>query len=108
MSSTGAPTRSNRQQCWDSRDAYYACLTKHSIQVPPGTDMTGTKGPLGSGAFAEPRRSEDERMRITMAERDADPCVELRNVYEGSCAQSWVCEKNKTQQVLETGPTLTH
>ena len=70
--------------------------------------MTGTKGPLGSGAFAEPRRSEDERMRITMAERDADPCVELRNVYEGSCAQSWVCEKNKTQQVLETGPTLTH
>ena len=47
-------------------------------------------------------------MRITMAERDADPCVELRNVYEGSCAQSWVCEKNKTQQVLETGPTLTH
>jgi len=72
--------------------------------------MTGMKGPLGSGAFAEPRRSEDERMRITMAERDADPCVELRNVYEGSCAQSWVCEKikNKTQQALETGPTLTH
>lgn len=71
--------------------------------------MTGMKGPLGSGAFAEPRRSEDERMRITMAERDADPCVELRNVYEGSCAQSWVCKKkNKTQQALETGPTLTH
>lgn len=71
--------------------------------------MTGMKGPLGSGAFAESRRSEDERMRITMAERDADPCVELRNVYEGSCAQSWVCEKkNKTQQALETGPTLTH
>ena len=71
--------------------------------------MTGMKGPLGSGAFAEPRRSEDERMRIAMAERDADPCTELRNVYEGSCAQSWVCEKkNKTQQALETGLTLTH
>lgn len=62
--------------------------------------MTGMKGPLGSGAFAEPRRSEDERMRITMAERDADPCVELRNVYEGSCAQSWIEYFNK-RRVLE-------
>jgi len=29
-----APSRSERQQCWTSRDAYFACLDKASIIDP--------------------------------------------------------------------------
>jgi len=88
--SKSAATRSNRQRCWDNRDSYYACLTKHNIHSPPGTDMTGIKGPLGAGSFAEPRRSEAERAQLAAMERSNDPCLRERDAYEGSCAQSWV------------------
>lgn len=52
--------------------------------------MTGIKGPLGSGSFAEPPRSEAERARLVEQERANDPCWRERDAYEGSCAQSWV------------------
>ncbi|GJN88953.1 hypothetical protein Rhopal_001924-T1 [Rhodotorula paludigena] len=29
-----APDRSARQQCWDGRDRYFACLDKNGVQVP--------------------------------------------------------------------------
>lgn len=95
--STSAPTRSNRQRCWDNRDAYYACLSKHNILSPPGTDMTGIKGPLGAGSFAEPRRSEAERAQLAAQERSNDPCRQERDAYEGSCAQSWVRTHSNTR-----------
>ena len=28
------PSRSKREQCWASRDAYFACLDKHNIENP--------------------------------------------------------------------------
>jgi len=77
-----APTRNNRQQCWDSRDLYYECLTKHSILAPPGTDMTGIKGPLGSGSFADPPGSPEERLRRSEEELKTDPCIQLRVLEE--------------------------
>lgn len=86
-----APTRNNRQQCWDSRDLYYECLTKHSILAPPGTDMTGIKGPLGFGSFADPPGSPEERLRRSEEELKTDPCIQLRRQYEQKCAPSWVC-----------------
>ncbi|SHO77707.1 Similar to S.cerevisiae protein COA6 (Protein involved in cytochrome c oxidase (Complex IV) assembly) [Malassezia sympodialis ATCC 42132] len=98
--SKSAATRSNRQRCWDNRDSYYACLTKHNIHSPPGTDMTGIKGPLGAGSFAEPRRSEAERAQLAAMERSNDPCLRERDAYEGSCAQSWIEYFNK-RRVLE-------
>lgn len=83
--------RTNRQRCWDNRDAYYMCLTKHSIVAPPGTDMSDIKGALGRGQFAEPPRTEAERVRLAAEERAHDPCTHERDAYEGSCAHSWVC-----------------
>ncbi|BGO99376.1 cytochrome c oxidase, subunit VIb [Rhodotorula toruloides] len=32
--SGAAPDRSQRSQCWESRDAYFACLDKNGVQVP--------------------------------------------------------------------------
>lgn len=32
--SGSAPDRSQRSQCWESRDAYFACLDKNGVQVP--------------------------------------------------------------------------
>ncbi|WFD30202.1 hypothetical protein MSPP1_001219 [Malassezia sp. CBS 17886] len=90
-----APSRSNRKLCWDSRDAYYACLTTHGILAPPGTDMSDTKGPLGRGQFAEGPHSAAERAASAAAERARDPCVRERDAYEGNCAQSWVDYFNK-------------
>lgn len=89
MSAPGAPTRSNRERCWESRDAYYGCLTQHGITTPPGTDMSDVKGPLGAGKFAETQQSA-ERESKAAAERMQDPCAELRDKYEGSCSRSWV------------------
>lgn len=31
---TVAPTRAERQKCWASRDAYFACLDAHGIVDP--------------------------------------------------------------------------
>ncbi|WFC94448.1 hypothetical protein MBRA1_001078 [Malassezia brasiliensis] len=99
MSQTGV-SRSSRQRCWESRDVYYACLTKNGIHAPPGTDMSGTPGPLGRGAFRDPPRSEAERVQKAADERKNDPCTPLRNEYEGNCAKSWVDYFNK-RRVLD-------
>ncbi|POY74235.1 hypothetical protein BMF94_2673 [Rhodotorula taiwanensis] len=32
--SSGAPDRSQRAECWTSRDAYFGCLDKNSVQAP--------------------------------------------------------------------------
>ncbi|WFD05856.1 hypothetical protein MVES1_001190 [Malassezia vespertilionis] len=87
-------SRSSRQQCWDNRDEYYACLTRHNIIAPPGTDMADVKGPLGRGEFAE-ARSEAERQRTVDIERQQDPCSAQRDMYERTCASSWVDYFNK-------------
>ncbi|GAA5990903.1 hypothetical protein JCM10908_000072 [Rhodotorula pacifica] len=33
-SSAAAPDRSQRAQCWSSRDAYFGCLDKNNVQAP--------------------------------------------------------------------------
>lgn len=86
-----APTRANRKQCWDARDAYYECLLGHGLQKPPGTDMSDVKGPLARGKFAD---NTDAQTRAAAAakERAEDPCAQLRDAYEGACLPSWVCD----------------
>ena len=84
-----APTRANRKQCWSARDAYFACLLGHRINAPPGTDMSDVKGPLASGKFAD-TTDKETRQKQAAEERAADPCVQLRQAYEGSCLPSWV------------------
>ncbi|GAA5968844.1 hypothetical protein JCM11641_000754 [Rhodosporidiobolus odoratus] len=37
-STSAAPDRSARSQCWSSRDAYFACLDKNGVQVPGQED----------------------------------------------------------------------
>jgi cytochrome c oxidase assembly factor 6 len=32
MGSRDPPDRSERQRCWDARDAFYACLAQHGIE----------------------------------------------------------------------------
>ncbi|PWN42642.1 hypothetical protein IE81DRAFT_323189 [Ceraceosorus guamensis] len=92
------PTRSARQACWSSRDAYYSCLTSKGIQVPPGTDITNEgKGPIGKAALEEQRK----RGAVNVEEeRSRDPCKHLRDGYEEHCARSWVEYFNK-RKVLE-------
>ncbi|KAF9048920.1 cytochrome oxidase c subunit VIb-domain-containing protein [Panaeolus papilionaceus] len=34
-----APTRENRKRCWETRDAYFACLDKAAV-VKPGDEGT--------------------------------------------------------------------
>lgn len=53
--------------------------------------MSDIKGALGRGQFAEPPRTEAERVRLAAEERAHDPCTHERDAYEGSCAHSWVC-----------------
>ncbi|KZS88071.1 hypothetical protein SISNIDRAFT_498113 [Sistotremastrum niveocremeum HHB9708] len=67
-----APDRSSRQRCWDTRDAYYACLDLHEI-LEPGGDAEKTKG----------------------------VCGKERTAYEGSCAKSWVEYFNRRRVLAE-------
>ncbi|WFD33649.1 hypothetical protein MCUN1_000462 [Malassezia cuniculi] len=94
-----APTRANRKQCWDARDAYYACLLKHDIIAPPGTDMSDVKGPLATGKFADATDAQTRQKKLEEA-RANDPCAKLRDTYEGSCLPSWVEYFNK-RRILE-------
>ncbi|PWN95296.1 hypothetical protein FA09DRAFT_146212 [Tilletiopsis washingtonensis] len=90
------PTRSSRTACWDARDAYYACLTQRHVVIPPGTDMSDGRGPVGKAA-AQAQRQRAESLE---EQRLADPCAKLRGPYEGNCAKSWVDYFNK-RRVLE-------
>ncbi|PWN88627.1 hypothetical protein FA10DRAFT_232651 [Acaromyces ingoldii] len=91
-----APTRSSRRQCWESRDAYYACLSSHRIVVPPGTDMSDGRGMLGEAA-AEEQRTKRDRLEDEVKN---DPCASARGPYEENCAKSWIDYFNK-RRVLE-------
>lgn len=57
---TVAPTREQRKHCWESRDAYFACLDKGNVMVAGGTE------PGEAGCKAE------------------------RKGYEVHCGKSWV------------------
>lgn len=85
------PTRSARQECWNSRDLYYACLTSNSIIVPPGTDMADGRAPGGGlKQTAEDKQKEKEKQQKLVQDRQSDPCKKERDSYEGHCAKSWV------------------
>ena len=83
------PTRSARQECWNARDSYYACLTSNNIIIPPGTDMNDGRGTSGKPT-AEDQARQDSRAQKRQAELAADPCKEKRGAFEGHCARSWV------------------
>ncbi|KAN0066123.1 hypothetical protein ACQY0O_000217 [Thecaphora frezii] len=99
-SSSTAPTRSGRQACWTHRDAYFACLTKHQVSVPPGTDMSDGRGAIGKAAKEEQERQQREKQQTVEEMRRADPCIPERDAYEQSCAKSWIDYFNK-RRVLE-------
>jgi cytochrome c oxidase assembly factor 6 len=61
------PTRQERQRCWTTRDAYYACLDKHDI-------MSAGEGD-GAGA--------------ALGDKEG-VCADFRKAYESSCGKSWV------------------
>lgn len=85
-----APTRTQRQLCWEHRDKYFACLESRGVTVPPGTDMSDGRGPVGKAAAADQAREEKERAGKKNEARAQDPCKELRGGYEDNCARSWV------------------
>jgi len=93
------PTRSSRTACWDARDAYYACLTRQHVVIPPGTDMSDGRGPVGKAA-AQAQRQRAESLE---EQRLADPCAKLRGPYEGNCAKSWVSGRSSAGQRREEG-----
>ncbi|KAI9635030.1 cytochrome oxidase c subunit VIb-domain-containing protein [Dioszegia hungarica] len=62
---TVAPTREQRKHCWESRDAYFACLDKGNVMVAGGTE------PGEAGCKAE------------------------RKGYEVHCGKSWIDYFNK-------------
>lgn len=57
-----APTREQRKQCWETRDAYYACLDRNEIIQPGDGALSDVKG----------------------------VCADFRKAYEASCTNSWV------------------
>lgn len=83
------PTRTARQECWASRDAYYQCLTSKNIIVPPGTDM-GDGRSVSSKAPPEEKAKVQDKARRQAEALESDPCKTLRSDYEGHCAKSWV------------------
>lgn len=85
-----APTRSNRKACWESRDAYFDCLTRNKVIIPPGTDLSDA-----SRGRIKPKTPEE-----VDAARAQDPCVPARDVYERHCVHSWVEYFNK-RRVME-------
>ncbi|CAO1624033.1 unnamed protein product [Parajaminaea phylloscopi] len=87
------PTRSARKACWDHRDAYFACLSKHDVVIPPGTDATSAPGDRTSPLSAANVAKRDEQRR-------SDPCKQEREGYERDCAKSWVDYFNK-RRILE-------
>lgn len=78
-----APSRAERKQCWDKRDAYFACLDKHEIIFPPGLDPVEDRSKVTSQQTAKLDSQLEE-------EREKDPCAKLRNKYEANCAKTWV------------------
>lgn len=85
-----APTRNERKACWSHRDSYFSCLTQKGITVPPGTDMSDGRGPIGKAAKEEQERLEREKKLSAEEARKQDPCIQERQGYETNCARSWV------------------
>ena len=85
-----APTRNERKACWSHRDAYFACLTSKGVTIPPGTDLSDGRGPVGKSAKQEQERLERENKLTAEEARRQDPCIEARKGYEENCARSWV------------------
>ncbi|WWD18118.1 hypothetical protein CI109_102567 [Kwoniella shandongensis] len=73
-----APTRQQRQQCWSTRDAYFACLDKNKVYVPGDEVKKDDKGKEVQGGF----------------------CSEERVGYENACGKSWIDYFNK-RRILE-------
>lgn len=97
-----APTRDERKACWSHRDVYFACLTQKGVRVPPGTDMSDGRGPIGKAAKEEQEALEREKAITADEARKQDPCLEARQGYEANCARSWVSAANAGRQA---GPT---
>lgn len=57
-----APTREQRQLCWNARDAYFSCLDRNDIVQPAEGELGDVKG----------------------------VCADFRKAYESSCGKSWV------------------
>ncbi|GMK60032.1 hypothetical protein CspeluHIS016_0902490 [Cutaneotrichosporon spelunceum] len=66
-----APSREQRQKCWATRDAFFACLDQHDVLQPPEA---------GKGA--------------------GTPCEAAQKEYETACGKSWIDYFNK-RRVLE-------
>nr|CDI53111.1 conserved hypothetical protein [Melanopsichium pennsylvanicum 4] len=89
-----APTRNERKACWSHRDSYFACLTQKGVTIPPGTDMSDGRGPIGKAAKEEQERLEREKKMTVEEARRQDPCLQEREGYEINCARSWVSESS--------------
>lgn len=90
-----APTRNERKACWSHRDSYFACLTRNGVTIPPGTDMSDGRGPVGKAAKEEQERLEREKKQTVEEARKQDPCLSERQGYETNCARSWVSSRAK-------------
>lgn len=105
------PTRSARQACWTGRDAYFGCLTRNNLIIPPGTDVSSNAPGGASGSGGGARNKKPSSTEVTdkgspqqqptgMLTREQDPCAKERDEYEKHCASSWVDYFNK-RRVLE-------
>lgn len=94
-----APTRNERKACWSHRDSYFSCLTQKGVVVPPGTDMSDGRGPIGKAAKEEQEKLEKEKKQTVEEARKQDPCLSERQGYETNCARSWVSEAVKQLSV---------
>jgi hypothetical protein len=77
------PTSQERKACWEARDAYFECLTKHDLWLqgvkPQNYQQVLEIDPLHLEAASDTRRNKELYL-----------CRQFKNSFDKHCLGSWV------------------
>jgi cytochrome c oxidase assembly factor 6 len=89
-------TKEDRQQCWNARDSYFACLDRHNIisSRQPSTQelMRSSNNPFHRSMDKLPVKAEEDPHGNTMISKKGLPaeCEQLVQDFRKMCVPSWV------------------
>jgi len=78
------PSKSDREKCWNSRDALWECLDKAAASV-------------GGGGSSKGRNGDAE----IDAQHMATVCSQFRVAYESSCPKQWIKHFDRKRAYLK-------